>query len=131
MQTAPVIAARYVGIYPGRAEQVGLVRRAVSRHLTGCPAADDMTLIASEFAANAVLHSASRGQFFTVRAELHPDHARVEVEDLGGPWRASIPTTAHMAWISWKRSLARMAGASRPSPTAAGSSGRASTSCDK
>ena len=87
MQTAPVTAARYIGIFPGRAEQVCLVRRAVARHLTGCPAADDMTLIVSEMAANAVMHSGSRGQFFTVRVELHPDHARVEVEDLGGPWR--------------------------------------------
>ena len=86
MQTAPATATRYVGIYPGRAEQVSLVRRAVARHLTGCPAAADLTLIASELAANAVLHSASQGQFFTVRVELHPDHVRVEVEDLGGPW---------------------------------------------
>ena len=59
----------------------------MARHLAGCPAADDMTLIVSELASNAVVHSASRGQFFTVRAELDPGHARVEVEDLGGSWR--------------------------------------------
>ena len=87
MRTAPVTTARYVGIYPGRAEQVSLVRRAVARHLTGCPVADDMVLIVSELASNAVVHSASRGQFFTVRAEIHPDHAWAEVEDLGGSWR--------------------------------------------
>ena len=63
------------------------MRRAVARHLAGCPAADDMILIVSELASNAVMHSASRGQFFTVRAELYPDHVRVEVEDLGGSWR--------------------------------------------
>ena len=67
------------------------VRRAVARHLAGCPAVDDATLIASELAANAILHSASRGQFFTVRAELYPDHVRVEAEDLGGPWRHREP----------------------------------------
>jgi hypothetical protein len=37
-----------------------------------------------EFATNAIVHSQSAGQFFTVRAELRPDH--VEAEDLGGPW---------------------------------------------
>ena len=77
MRTAPVTAACYVGIYPGRADQVSLVRRAVARHLAGCPAADDAILILSEFAANAIVHSASRGQFFTVRAELYPSYVPV------------------------------------------------------
>jgi anti-sigma regulatory factor (Ser/Thr protein kinase) len=62
-------------------------RRAVARHLAGCPALDDAVLIVSEFATNAILHSASRGEFFTVRAELHSDYVWVEAEDLGGPWR--------------------------------------------
>jgi serine/threonine-protein kinase RsbW len=87
MRTAPVTGTCYVGIYPGRADQVSLVRRAVARHLAGCPAANDMILIVSELASNAVVHSASRGQFFTVRAGLHPGQVRVEVEDLGGSWR--------------------------------------------
>jgi hypothetical protein len=47
MRTAPVTATCYAGIYPGRADQVSLVRRAVARHLAGCPAADDMILIVS------------------------------------------------------------------------------------
>jgi hypothetical protein len=34
------------------------------------------------------MHSASRGEFFTVRAELHADYVWVEAEDLGGPWRS-------------------------------------------
>jgi anti-sigma regulatory factor (Ser/Thr protein kinase) len=91
MRTAPVTATCYVGIYPGRADQVREVRRAVARHLAGCPAADDMVLIVSEIASNAVLHSASRGQFFTVRAARYPGHVRVEAEDLGGPWRRGQP----------------------------------------
>lgn len=57
----------------------------------GCPAADDLVLIASELAGNAVLHSQSRGEFFTVRCQAHPGHVRVEVEDLGGPWRTRRP----------------------------------------
>src|ERR1019366_2284916 len=63
-------------------------RRAVARHLAGCPALDDLVLIVAELASNAVLHSASRGAFFTVRAELHADYVRVEAVDLGGPWRS-------------------------------------------
>ena len=67
------------------------VRRAVARHLAGCPAADDAVLIASELASNAILHSQSRTEHFIVRAELHPDHVRVEAEDLGGSWRRRQP----------------------------------------
>jgi hypothetical protein len=38
------------------------------------------------YARHAVLHSGSRGQSFTVRAEIHRGYLRIEVEDLGGPW---------------------------------------------
>jgi hypothetical protein len=62
------------------------VRHAISGYLAGCPAAADAVLIASELF-NAIRHSRSRTEHFTVRAELHPDHVRIEAEDLGGPWR--------------------------------------------
>ena len=91
MLTEPAAAAPVHRHLPRAADQVSHVRRAVARHLAGCPAADDAVLIASELAANAIVHSASRGEFFTVRAELHPDHVRVEAEDLGGPWRRRQP----------------------------------------
>jgi len=67
------------------------VRHAISGYLAGCPAAADAVLIASELASNAILHSRSRTEHFTVRAELHPDYVRVEAEDLGGPWRRRQP----------------------------------------
>ena len=86
MRAEPTAATCYTGIYPGRADQVHHVRRAVAKHLVGCPAADDATLILSELAANAIVHSASRGQFFTVRAEVFPGYVWVAAEDLGGPW---------------------------------------------
>jgi hypothetical protein len=61
---------------------------ALAGWLGGCPRADEAILIASEFAANSVLHSASRdGGAFTLRAEISPDRLRIEVEDGGGPWR--------------------------------------------
>ena len=77
--------------YPGHLDQVHRVRQAVARYLAGCPAADEAVLIVSELAANAIVHSASRGAFFTVRAELHADYVWVEVEDLGGPWHCRPP----------------------------------------
>jgi hypothetical protein len=91
MRVEPVAATGYAGIYPGRPEQVHHVRRAVATYLAGCLAADDAVLIVSELAANVVLHSASRGEFFTIRAELHPGYVWVEAEDLGGPWRGKQP----------------------------------------
>ena len=48
-------------------------------------------LIASELAANSVLHSASADEHFTVRCQACPDHVRIEVEDLGGPWHPGQP----------------------------------------
>jgi serine/threonine-protein kinase RsbW len=91
MRAAPVAATCYTGIYPGHTDQLHHVRCAMARHLAGCPAADDATLILSELAANAIVHSASRGQFFTVRAGLYPDYIWIEAEDLGGPWRRRHP----------------------------------------
>jgi len=91
MRTEPAAATRFTGTYPGRADQVRHVRHALARHLAGCPAADDTILIASELASNAIVHSASQGEFFTVRAELHPDYVWIEAEDLGGPWHCAQP----------------------------------------
>jgi serine/threonine-protein kinase RsbW len=91
MLTRPATATRYTGIYPGRPDQVHHLRRAIARHLAGSPALSDAILVASELATNAIVHSASRGEFFTVRAELRADHIWVEAEDLGGPWHRRPP----------------------------------------
>jgi len=75
---------RHTGTYPAEPRQVGLARSA----LGGRPQADEAILVASEFATNAVLHSASRhGSVFTVRVEVRQEYLRIEVEDAGGPWR--------------------------------------------
>jgi serine/threonine-protein kinase RsbW len=73
--------------YRGRADQVRHVRRDVAEHLGECPVADDVILIASEVAANAVLHSRSRGGHFTIRVKLYGDYVRLECQDAGGAWR--------------------------------------------
>jgi anti-sigma regulatory factor (Ser/Thr protein kinase) len=79
---------RHTGTYPAEPRQVGVVRSALAGWLGGGPQADEAILVASEFATNAVLHSASRhGSVFTVRAEVRQEYLRIEVEDAGGPWR--------------------------------------------
>jgi hypothetical protein len=76
----------YERTYPGHPGQVRKIRAAVAGHLAGCPAADDAIMIASEIASNAIVHSASKGQFLTVRVGTCPGYVRIECQDLGGPW---------------------------------------------
>jgi serine/threonine-protein kinase RsbW len=76
--------------FPGRADQAGEARAFLRRVLAGCPLSDDLVLICSELAANAVTHSRSAqpGGWFTVRVEVREgDYAFVEVEDQGGRWQ--------------------------------------------
>ncbi len=84
-------AATYQGTFGGRTDEAARVRREITGYLGDCPAAGDIVLIASELAANAIVHSRSRGGSFAVRCELSPGAARVEVEDMGGPWRPRKP----------------------------------------
>ena len=79
---------RHTGTYPAELRQVGLTRSALAEWLGGCPQANEVILVASEFATNSVVHSVSRDVgAFTVRAEVGRDRLRIEVEDGGGPWR--------------------------------------------
>ena len=78
---------RHTGTYPAEPGQVRLARATLAVWLGDCPRADDAVLVASEFATNSVLHSASRHSgAFTLRAEVCQDGLRIEVEDGGGPW---------------------------------------------
>ena len=75
--------------YSGAASEVRRVRADLAAVAAGCPVADELVLLASELATNAIMHSRSgeQGATFTVRAELRRgEYARVEVEDLGGGW---------------------------------------------
>jgi serine/threonine-protein kinase RsbW len=81
---------RYTGSYPAEPIQVRQVRAALAALLHGCPRADDTILVASEYATNSVVHSASSdGGQFTVRADVQQNHVRIEVEDGGGPWQGT------------------------------------------
>jgi serine/threonine-protein kinase RsbW len=77
----------------GERAQVRAARRFVADLLGGTwPDLDEVVLLASELAANAVLHSASGrpGGKFTVRAGVAPgDYLWLEVEDEGGQWTAA------------------------------------------
>ena len=78
---------RHTGTYPAEPRQVGIARSARAGWLDGGPQ-DEAILVASEFATNAVVHSASRHRgAFTGRAEVRQEYLRIEVEDAGGPWR--------------------------------------------
>lgn len=117
-------ATGYRGTFRGQAEEAGRVRREVADYLGDCPVTDDMVLIADELAANAVLHTRSRGEFFGVRCELSPGSVRVEVEDMGGPWRQRKPTAGLTVWTSWKRSPGLTDGGRRSPPMRPVLSGR-------
>jgi len=86
MQQLTARTREWAGTFSGTTRQVAYARQAVAGVLAGCPRADDAVLVVSELATNAVLHSGSRGQSFTVRTEIHRGYLRIEVEDLGGPW---------------------------------------------
>ncbi len=80
--------------YPGEASQAMRVRADLAEVASGCPAADDLILLASELAANATTHSKSGkpGGRFTVRVNLYPgDYAWAEIIDQGGPWTPPAP----------------------------------------
>jgi anti-sigma regulatory factor (Ser/Thr protein kinase) len=84
---ATATATSYEGTFHGRADEVARVRKEIAAYLGECPVVYDLVLIADELASNSILHTKSRGGFFRVRCELSPGSVRVEVEDMGGPWR--------------------------------------------
>jgi two-component sensor histidine kinase len=75
--------------YPGTIDQPRQVRADLADVAGECPVVDELALLASELATNAILHSRSGhpDQDFTIRATLYPgDYAWVEVIDQGGAW---------------------------------------------
>jgi Histidine kinase-like ATPase domain len=75
---------------PGVPASVPGARRLVRDALSGCPRADDLMLVATELASNAVAHSSSgHGGTITVRVRTAPQWARVEVFDDGPVTRSS------------------------------------------
>ena len=106
------LALRADGVtYPRNVEHVSTVRADLRALLRECPVADDVILCASEVAANAARHSASRfsGGTFIVRVTVNPGHrgVRVEVEDQGGPWIAAPDESTGHHGLDILRALAK------------------------
>jgi serine/threonine-protein kinase RsbW len=83
--------------FPALPAQVKIARAHLRRVLDCWPLTDELLLICSELATNAVLHSQSArpGGQFTIRAEVREgDYLWIEVEDQGGPWMAGQPQDA-------------------------------------
>ena len=91
MSSAAAQATGYSGTFHGLPEQVQRARHEVARYLSGHPVTDDAVLVVSEVASNAVLHSKSAGDRFTVCVELHDTYCYIECEDAGGPWHPQPP----------------------------------------
>jgi serine/threonine-protein kinase RsbW len=84
-------AITFESAYPGTPDQAKHVRADLAKVAGDCPVLDELVLLASELATNAILHSRSGHptRRFTVRATLCPSHyAWVEVTDDGGTWTA-------------------------------------------
>ena len=95
--------------YPGTADQPARVRADLAEIVRDCPIADELVLLASELATNAILHSRSghRGGMFIVHAALYAgDYAWVEVVDQGGAWAAGAHDDEHGRGLSIVASLA-------------------------
>jgi anti-sigma regulatory factor (Ser/Thr protein kinase) len=75
----------WVRDFPGRAFEVGEVRRWVSALLPDCGPREDVALLATETCTNAVVHTRSGlpGGRFSVHVEWSPELARVVVGDQG------------------------------------------------
>jgi serine/threonine-protein kinase RsbW len=71
-------------VFLGSQREVRSVRAFVGEAVNGCPVADNVILLASEIAANAVVHTASgKGGTFTVVVHPRDEMVRVEVHDGG------------------------------------------------
>jgi hypothetical protein len=84
-------AITFEGDYRGTIDQARHVRTDLAKVAADCPVGDDLVLLASELATNAILHSKSGhpDRTFTMRVALYPgDYAWVEVIDQGGTWAA-------------------------------------------
>ena len=98
-------------VLDGRPDQVPVVRQFVRQHLAGHPAAGDAVAVASELAANSVMHSASRfsaGRFLIRVTAIDGQHAAVTVTDQGGPFapQATAPDGESGRGLAVIRSLA-------------------------
>jgi anti-sigma regulatory factor (Ser/Thr protein kinase) len=89
--------------YPGTVGEVAAVRADVAEAALGSPVVDDLVLLTSELATNAILHSRSGhpGHKFTVRMSLYAgQYVWAEVADEGGRWGGTRRDADHGRGLS-------------------------------
>jgi anti-sigma regulatory factor (Ser/Thr protein kinase) len=88
-KVAPAISE--ARIFGGSPEEIRNVRAFVRQLIDGCPVADDVVLLSSELATNAVMHTASGADgTFSVSVHVESGWVRTEVHDLGSATSPSI-----------------------------------------
>ena len=82
---------RWRKVFRGEERQLGTMRRWLASLLPAVPARDDVILVATELASNAICHTASgRGGRFTVEITWWQSVVRVGVTDCGGPEQPQV-----------------------------------------
>lgn len=82
---------RWRRVFPGEERQLGVLRRWLASLLPAGPARDDVILVATELASNAICHTASgQGGCFTVEITWWQSVVRVGVADCGGPAQPQV-----------------------------------------
>jgi serine/threonine-protein kinase RsbW len=82
---------RWRRVFPGDKRQLGVMRQWLASLLPDGPARDDVVLIATELASNAICHTASgQGGCFAVEIRWRRSAVRVAVADSGGPAQPRI-----------------------------------------
>lgn len=128
----PDLAGTWQQVFPGTPDRLRQVRAALRTLLDGCPVTDDVALLVTELAANAIAHSGSGrpGRTLTVRVRhLHGHHVRAEVQDAGSDWHGDIAGSAthpHGLYLllAWLPHAARRV-APAPAPSGSGLTKRA------
>jgi anti-sigma regulatory factor (Ser/Thr protein kinase) len=78
-------------VFPGEARQLGTLRRWLASLLPPGPARDDLVLVATELASNAVCHTASGWDgWFAVEVTLCQSVVRIGVTDSGAPAQPQV-----------------------------------------
>jgi anti-sigma regulatory factor (Ser/Thr protein kinase) len=87
---AAILTARSLcRVYRSDPGEVARVRRDLAAYLGSILQADDVILIASELAANSVVHSSSK--MFVMRCEIFSTYVWIESQDSGADWCPRLP----------------------------------------
>ncbi|MGW0804800.1 ATP-binding protein [Nonomuraea sp. NPDC002799] len=119
--------------FPGERAQLRAVRRLAAALLADCPVRDDAISCVAELASNAILHTKSAGDYFTVGIWQFRDAARVAVKDAGGSGEPVLRVGQQEEMSEGGRGLAIVAALCGRLGVAGGESGRvvwADLSCD-